>query len=39
MTTAADKEPTEEDNLGPADLLAADSASMCLWAPRTGHAS
>jgi hypothetical protein len=38
MTTAADKEPTEEDDLEPADLL-ADSASMCLWAPRTGHAS
>ena len=29
MTTAADKEPTEEDDLGPADLLAADRASMC----------
>ena len=38
MTTAAGREPTEEDDLGPADLLAADSASMCLWAPRTGHA-
>jgi hypothetical protein len=39
MTTAADTKPTEEDDLEPADLLAADSASMCLWAPRTGHAS
>ena len=39
MTTAADKEPAEEDSLGPAHLLAADSASMCLWLPRTGHAS
>ena len=29
MTTAADKEPAEEDSLGPAHLLAADSASMC----------
>jgi hypothetical protein len=39
MTTAADKEPTEEDGVGPADLLAADRASMCLWVSRTGHAS